>query len=83
VLFEGGALVLGSLLDQRQIDEVHVFVAPKLVGGGDAVGPVAGRGVDRLTDALELADATFTQVGPDVYIQGRTRVPLATSGGVA
>ena len=31
---------MGSLVDVRQIDEVHVFIAPKLVGGAFAEGPV-------------------------------------------
>ena len=28
VLVEGGSRLLGSLLDSREIDEVHVFIAP-------------------------------------------------------
>ena len=44
VLIEGGGEVLGSLLDLDQIDEVHVFIAPKLFGGAAAPGPLAGLG---------------------------------------
>src|SRR5439155_8684965 len=33
LLVEGGAEVFGSFCDERLIDEFHVFVAPKLIGG--------------------------------------------------
>ncbi|MCH7946042.1 MAG: dihydrofolate reductase family protein, partial [Armatimonadetes bacterium] len=33
ILVEGGSRLLGSLLDARLIDEVHLFIAPKIVGG--------------------------------------------------
>ena len=44
VLVEGGAGLLGSLFDAGFVDEVHAFVAPKIVGGA---GPsaVGGRRV--------------------------------------
>ena len=48
VLVEGGGRVLGSLLDARHVDEVHVFLAPKLVGGAAAASPVAGQGAAEL-----------------------------------
>ena len=43
VLVEGGSRLLGSLLDVRQIDEVHVFLAPKLFGGAAAPRPLPAR----------------------------------------
>ena len=33
VLVEGGSRLVGSLFDAGVIDEVHVFIAPKLAGG--------------------------------------------------
>ncbi len=36
VLVEGGAALLGLLFQERQIDEVHAFIAPKLIGGAGA-----------------------------------------------
>jgi diaminohydroxyphosphoribosylaminopyrimidine deaminase / 5-amino-6-(5-phosphoribosylamino)uracil reductase len=70
VLVEGGSHVLGSLLDLDQIDEVHVFIAPKLLGGSDAPSPVAGTGIDFLK-AARLIAPQVEQCGCDVYVHGR------------
>src|SRR5262249_35196768 len=40
VLVEGGAGVLGAFLDAQAVNEVHAFVAPVLVGGGEALSPI-------------------------------------------
>ena len=71
VLVEGGGRLLGSLLDAGHIDEVHVFIAPKLVGGAEAAGPVAGQGAAEMSEALAVFSPEFQQVGPDLYLRGR------------
>ena len=71
VLVEGGGRLLGSLFDARLIDEAHVFIAPKLAGGGEAPDPIAGRGVDTISAALALEDIAVREVAGDVYIHGR------------
>ncbi len=74
VLVEGGGQVLGSFFDAAAIDEVHVFIATKLCGGGAAPGPVAGSGVERIAEALPLEDDfEVRRVGDDLYIHGRVR----------
>jgi diaminohydroxyphosphoribosylaminopyrimidine deaminase / 5-amino-6-(5-phosphoribosylamino)uracil reductase len=55
----------------RAVDEVHVFVAPKLAGGAAAPGPVGGEGVQRMAAALKLADITIEELDGDVYVHGR------------
>jgi len=70
VLVEGGSAILGSFLDAAAIDEVHVFVAPLLVGGTAAKGPVGSQGVDRLADAMRLEDWTIERLGEDLYWHG-------------
>ena len=70
VLVEGGGRLMGSLLDAGQIDEVHTFIAAKMVGGADAAGPIGGQGVAQMAAALALAEPDVRQVGPDVYISG-------------
>ncbi len=73
ILVEGGSRVLGAFLDARAIDEVHVFIAPRLVGGADAITPMAGSGVDKIADALSLAEWHFEQIGGDLLVHGRVR----------
>jgi diaminohydroxyphosphoribosylaminopyrimidine deaminase/5-amino-6-(5-phosphoribosylamino)uracil reductase len=71
ILVEGGGQLFGSLLDLGQIDEVHVFIAPKLLGGAGAVGPIGGSGVERMAQAIKLSAPRIEQFGGDVYIHGR------------
>jgi diaminohydroxyphosphoribosylaminopyrimidine deaminase/5-amino-6-(5-phosphoribosylamino)uracil reductase len=59
------------LLDARLIDEVRVSVAPTLVGGANAPGPIGGVGSQRLGDALRVAEWSVEQVAEDVFIRGR------------
>lgn len=73
VLVEGGAKLLGSFFDLQAVDEVHVFVAPKLVGGDIAIAPIGGIGIDRMDEALQIEQPQVSTVGGDVYIRGRIK----------
>jgi diaminohydroxyphosphoribosylaminopyrimidine deaminase / 5-amino-6-(5-phosphoribosylamino)uracil reductase len=73
VLVEGGGQVLGSLLDARQIDEVHVFIAPKIIGGTKAGVAFAGNGIALMTDALCLDNPVMENIDGDVYVHGRVK----------
>jgi diaminohydroxyphosphoribosylaminopyrimidine deaminase/5-amino-6-(5-phosphoribosylamino)uracil reductase len=73
VLVEGGGRLAGSLMDAGQIDEVHVFVAPKLIGGAQAPSPVGGTGLKTMADALALGQLEFRRSGNDIYLQGRVK----------
>jgi diaminohydroxyphosphoribosylaminopyrimidine deaminase/5-amino-6-(5-phosphoribosylamino)uracil reductase len=55
----------------RAIDEVHVFIAPKLAGGKAAASPIGGTGIERMADALKLADIAIEELDGDVYVHGR------------
>lgn len=70
VLVEGGAGLLGSVLDANAADEFHVFVAPKLIGGTGAASPVGGSGFTQMADALALERVTSEASGADVYVHG-------------
>ena len=73
LLVEGGGHVLGTLLDLRAIDEVHAFIAAKLLGGAQAPSPMAGVGVAEMAEAIELIDVEVEVLDGDVHMHGRVR----------
>jgi diaminohydroxyphosphoribosylaminopyrimidine deaminase/5-amino-6-(5-phosphoribosylamino)uracil reductase len=83
VLVEGGAAVLGAFLDARAIDEIHAYVAPKLIGGGGALSPVAGSGVELISEALHLGKWHCEQIGEDLLIHGWVAEDTTGKSGVS
>ena len=73
VFVEGGGRVNASLLAAGLVDKVYAFVAPKLVGGRDALTPVEGVGAERLSDAVTLTGLAAETVGEDVLLTGYVR----------
>ena len=71
ILVEGGNQLFGTLFELRAVDEVHVFIAPKLAGGAAARSPIGGEGIERMASALKLADIAIEELDGDVYVHGR------------
>ena len=75
VFVEGGGQVNFSLLKAGLVDKVHAFIAPKLIGGREALTPVEGEGFAELTEAVELEHTTVETIGQDIlltgYVKGR------------
>jgi len=69
VLAEGGAELGAALLDARVVDRVAFFVAPRLLGGRTAPGPVGGAG-RALKETTNLSGLTYRQIGEDLLIEG-------------
>ncbi len=70
VLIEGGGQVHASALAAGVVDKVAWFIAPKLIGGREAPGPLAGRGAERLSDAALIERVSVSGMGNDIYIEG-------------
>jgi diaminohydroxyphosphoribosylaminopyrimidine deaminase/5-amino-6-(5-phosphoribosylamino)uracil reductase len=71
---------LGSFLAADQIDEVHAYVATRLVGGAAAPGPVAGAGLARLIDSPDFELDEVRRFDDDVRIVARRRVVASGVG---
>lgn len=68
VLLEGGGRLAAAMLDECLIDRVMFFIAPKIIGGAKCVLP--SHGVEKMAEALPLADPVITRVGPDILVDG-------------
>nr|WP_255448845.1 bifunctional diaminohydroxyphosphoribosylaminopyrimidine deaminase/5-amino-6-(5-phosphoribosylamino)uracil reductase RibD [Selenomonas sp. mPRGC5] len=70
VFVEGGGRVNFSLLAAGLVDKVQAFIAPKLIGGREALTPVEGEGFVSLADAVELARVTTEPMDGDILLTG-------------
>jgi diaminohydroxyphosphoribosylaminopyrimidine deaminase/5-amino-6-(5-phosphoribosylamino)uracil reductase len=70
VLIEGGGELAGELLRAGLVDEVHWFVALRLLGG-DARPALGALGVRTLARAPALTEARVRRVGRDLELVGR------------
>ncbi|MDR2116203.1 MAG: bifunctional diaminohydroxyphosphoribosylaminopyrimidine deaminase/5-amino-6-(5-phosphoribosylamino)uracil reductase RibD [Planctomycetaceae bacterium] len=73
LLVEGGKQLFGTLFDMQLIDEVHVFIAPKLIGGESAYPAIGGTGLIKMEQAWKLESPEIQIVEQDVYVHGRTQ----------
>ena len=69
VLIEGGGATHASAFEACVVDKVMFFIAPKIIGGRDAVSAVEGAGIEEMADAIALRDMTATPVGHDILIE--------------
>ena len=72
LLVEGGGEVLRSLFDLNEIDEIHVFVAPRTIGG-DGPSLFAGLSIQEIAAACSVLNPRIEQIGDDAYLSGRVR----------
>jgi diaminohydroxyphosphoribosylaminopyrimidine deaminase/5-amino-6-(5-phosphoribosylamino)uracil reductase len=69
LLVEGGGDVHGQLLAAGLVDEVAIFIAPKLIGAG-GVPLVAVEGPARMAEAWGLERVSTRRLGDDILVTG-------------
>jgi len=68
LIVEGGSYVHSEFIRRRLWQKMIVFVAPMIVGGGDAPAIFSGEAVSRLTDAYRFRFDRVDQVGGDLMV---------------
>ena len=70
ILVEGGGNIHGSLLQTGLVNRVYAYIAPKLIGGKNALPPVGGDGIEKMKDAVVLQNQEILHLGADYCIRG-------------
>jgi diaminohydroxyphosphoribosylaminopyrimidine deaminase/5-amino-6-(5-phosphoribosylamino)uracil reductase len=70
IMVEGGATINYSLLEQKLVDKVITFVAPKIFGGREAPTPVGGIGIANPENAIQLTNIRIVPFEEDIMIEG-------------
>ncbi|MEE8360224.1 MAG: bifunctional diaminohydroxyphosphoribosylaminopyrimidine deaminase/5-amino-6-(5-phosphoribosylamino)uracil reductase RibD [Candidatus Omnitrophota bacterium] len=68
ILVEGGGSVIASFLDKGLVEEVFIFISPKIIGGRDALTAVEGRGARLVSGAIKLKDIELKRFEEDILI---------------
>ncbi|XP_065875773.1 riboflavin biosynthesis protein PYRR, chloroplastic [Euphorbia lathyris] len=70
ILWECGGTLAASAISAGVVHKIFAFVAPKIIGGKNAPSPVGELGMVEMSQALDLIDVCYEQVGPDMLISG-------------
>ncbi len=73
VLIEGGSYLLAKAIESNIVDKAYVFIAPKIIGGKDALSPIGGKGVSFIKDAYQLENITLHPFDQDIMVEGYFR----------
>ncbi|MBN2329007.1 MAG: bifunctional diaminohydroxyphosphoribosylaminopyrimidine deaminase/5-amino-6-(5-phosphoribosylamino)uracil reductase RibD [Candidatus Omnitrophica bacterium] len=70
LLIEGGPAVHTAFLEKRLVNEIMIYIAPKLIGGKDAPNFFMGDGVSSMNECLRIIPIERIPLGDDTLIHG-------------
>jgi diaminohydroxyphosphoribosylaminopyrimidine deaminase/5-amino-6-(5-phosphoribosylamino)uracil reductase len=73
ILLEGGPHLAGTFFDIDEIDELRLFMAPVVAGGGDSLPVLGGQGVESIGDARKALHVEHDLIDGDLLITARLK----------
>ncbi|MRH43694.1 bifunctional diaminohydroxyphosphoribosylaminopyrimidine deaminase/5-amino-6-(5-phosphoribosylamino)uracil reductase RibD [Aquibacillus halophilus] len=70
---EGGSTIQGAFVAKGLFNECHWYIAPKLLGGKNALTTVGGESPHWMKDAINLEIEKIENIGPDIKITARPK----------
>lgn len=69
VFLEGGGTLNEAALRSNIVQKVQAYIAPKLTGGINALGPIGGTGISLMNDSVKLKNSKIIKLGEDFLIE--------------
>jgi diaminohydroxyphosphoribosylaminopyrimidine deaminase/5-amino-6-(5-phosphoribosylamino)uracil reductase len=73
VLLEGGPHLAGTFFDIDEIDELRLFMAPVVAGGGDSLPALGGQGVESIGEARRALHVEHDLIDGDLLVCARLK----------
>lgn len=70
VMIEGGSSLNAYALQDKIVDKVVFFIAPKIIGGNESIPAIGGKTFRKLEDAYKIHDIKVSKIGVDLMIEG-------------
>ena len=55
------------MLKGGYINEIRAFIAPKIIGGAEALTPVTGDGIEKMSDSFGFKLESVDTINGDIY----------------
>ncbi len=68
ILVEAGSQLASALVRDNLVDKLHLFVAPKMLGGGTR--SFLGLGIERMSEIIGFRSGGWTKAGDDMLFTG-------------
>lgn len=74
ILVEGGGTLNFSMIEDGLAHKIFVFVAPKILGGKDAISAFGGKGFERMDLAMEVDIHSIRHFDNDILVEAYLRL---------
>ncbi len=72
IVVEGGSQLLTAIHEEKLINKVYAYVAPKIMSGQHSLSPVAGSDLNSMSHIDELHSPEMVNLSPDVCLIAKT-----------
>jgi len=74
ILAEGGSELLTSLHEEKLINQIYAYIAPKLIGGSNSLTPILGVDLKEPAHFEELHSQELINLEPDICLKAKTSI---------